>query len=137
MTDDRGRCEVCPTLTDPYALLQELRHHARELVEAPTPQSVSRLRVALDHFEPDAELRSFVRAAALTIVAGQQCHPELDELHGYVCPCRLGGPAHQLTAEEISDALAALVASGRALYDGRNRFQLAPPPHGGPTAAAA
>ena len=137
MTDERGRCGVCPTLTDPDALLRELRHHARELAWAPTPQSVRRLSVALDRFEPDTELQSIVRAAALTIVDGQQCHPELDEHHGDVCPCRAGGTPHELDPAETAEALAALVASARALYDTRNRFRLTPPPAGGPGASAA
>ena len=136
MTDEPGRCEVCPTLTEPDALLEELRHHAREVVEAATPQAMRRLRVILDRVDPDAELQEFVREVALTIVDGRQCDPELDELHGFVCPCRSGGPPHELDAEENAESLATLVVRAKALYDGRGRFGRIPPSGGAPDATA-
>lgn len=73
---------------------------------------------------------------ALTILDGAQCDPELDELHGFVCPCRTGGPPHELDAEETADSLATLVASARTLYDRRGRFGHVPPSAGPADATA-
>ena len=48
VTDELGRCEVCPTLAGADELLAELQHQATEVIEAPTPQAIRRLRVILD-----------------------------------------------------------------------------------------
>jgi len=119
VTDELGRCEVCPTLTGSDELLAELQHHASEVVEAATPQAIRRLRVILDRVDPDAELQAFLHEAALTIIDGHECHPELDEFHGEACHCRAEGQPHEVGVDETYDALASLVLAARALYDGR------------------
>jgi len=116
---DVGLCEVCPTLTTLEELGAELRRHAGEVAEAATPRAIRRLRVILDRVAPDIGLLALAREVAVTIVSGQQCHPELDDLHDEVCPCRAGGSLHLLDAEETHESLALLVAHARAIYDRR------------------
>ena len=119
MTDELGRCEVCPTLTGSDELLAELQHHAAEVVQAVTPQAVRRLRVILDRVDPDAELQALLHEAALTIIDGHECHPELDESHDEVCHCRAEGQPHEVGVEDTYEALASLVLAARALNDER------------------
>lgn len=116
---DVGACEICPTLTAPDELGAELRRHAGEVAQAATPRAIRQLRTILDRVAPDTLLLGFVREVALTIVSGQQCHPELDEQHGGVCPCRAGGVIHQLDAEETHETLESLVAYARDVYERR------------------
>jgi hypothetical protein len=119
VTDELGRCEVCPTLTDAEDLVEELRHHAAEVVEAATAQAMRRLRAILDRVDPDAEVQAFLREAALTIIDGHECHPELDAFHGEVCHCRAEGRPHEVGIDETYEALASFVFAARALYDAR------------------
>ena len=119
MTGESGRCETCPTLTTSEERLAELQHHAREVIEAATPQAMRRLRVILDLVDPDEALAGFLREAALTIIDGHECHPDLDALHGATCHCRAEGEVHAVGVADTYEALAALVDEARRLYDER------------------